>query len=683
MRVSGLFSIVLSFLFLPFPLLADNWNPSSPAFNGMLGLNTVPNARMEQTGTTRFHISTLDPYAHINLGIQIAKPLYINLRQTAEISNLNKEADSLYPGLDLKLRLMQETEHLPEIALGLQSATGHKRMAAEYLAFSKRYKSFDFTAGIGWGRMGSAGHFSNPLKEIHPHFANKRAYDGARPNAANNWFTGDKIGLFGGIEYATPIKHLALKADFGADRYAIEQQSSFQVPAAWSVGLNFTPKEWLNIGGAVIGGEKIMAQLSLNRPVQNWPLQKKSLSPAPPLSRIRPTETRLIQSALDAQKEAMRLSGNTLSVSDHHSLPYQIGHAARHIANHTASTKEEIEITPVLYGLHGPSIKLIRSDLERAILHEQGSPQELWQNTSFETSSHYNETSSPFLPERWRIPALTLETKASLAEEESGLLYRTSLIAGTKQHLPFGFLTGSAFRLNIKDNLHRIHEHRPRVLLPVRSNADDFAQNTISLDRLYLSYTKTILPDLHFAVSMGYLEEMYAGLGGEILYRPFGKRFSIGAEIWEAFKRDPNSRLAKNLNGDHLLTGHINAYYEFPHSNMILKARAGRYLGEDIGGTITLSHHFNNGAELEGFVTATNNADYDLFGGTSHLYNGIRLNLPIGSVKHIPKNSSIRIISSPFGRDTGQALTTPIPLYTLTEPFSMRHISNNWNEILE
>ena len=106
----------------------------TPALQGPLGLNSVPSARMSESGTISIGSSTLDPYLHGYIGFQLDKSLYVGLRQSAEISNLNDDADRLYPGVDLKLRLLDETRLRPAIALGLQSAVGHKRMAGEYLA---------------------------------------------------------------------------------------------------------------------------------------------------------------------------------------------------------------------------------------------------------------------------------------------------------------------------------------------------------------------------------------------------------------------------------------------------------------------------------------------------------------------------------------------------------------------
>src|ERR1700704_2219459 len=64
---------------------------------------------------------------------------------------------------DAKFRLSHETEYVPEIALGLQDFLGTGIYSAEYLAGSKRWGPFDFTLGIGWGRLASRGTFENPF----------------------------------------------------------------------------------------------------------------------------------------------------------------------------------------------------------------------------------------------------------------------------------------------------------------------------------------------------------------------------------------------------------------------------------------------------------------------------------------------------------------------------------------
>lgn len=663
---------------------------------GALGLNTVPSARMDDPGTIRFGLATLDPYAHSFLGVQIAEPLYISLRQTARISDPKEEAERLFPGVDLKVRLIEESRSRPEISVGLQSALGHKRMAGEYIAASKRFYDFDFTAGLGWGRFGSAGHFDNPLKSLHKHFGKSRPLDGEMPNGAEDWFTGEKIGIFAGLEYNTPVEGLSLKLEWGADRYSAEQAAfDYSAGDPWSAGLSYAPYQGISAALAVQGLDKVMARLSLQGPLSGWPDPDAKHRRTTPM---RPYRTGLglpAQMELSAQKDdialhnARLLSLHTaaadLVLKPGSGTPAQLSDAAVHMANHAGPAVEELRLTPRIMGLRGPSVHLQRTGLEKAVARHLGSAEEIWRSTQFdETSSegllHRERREAGFLGARQF--SFTLQNKLSLSEEDSGVLYRTSILAGWRGPQFFGLLdTGQRWRLNLGDNLDRLEDLRLPALLPVRSNEPQFAARSLSVDTLWSSYTNSFTPEVHLALTAGYLEEMYAGLGGEIVYRPFEGRLSAGAELWQVFKRDPLTALNLGLNGDSLLSGHVNIWYDLPLWDTTLKASAGRYLAEDLGGSLHLIKTFKNGAELEGYVTLTDQADFDLFGGTTHAAHGLRLKLPLGGLDHRLQSSSLDTQIKTLGRDAGQRLEKPFDLYETTRPFSKAHMIRNWGDI--
>jgi hypothetical protein len=665
---------------------AHEYMPSSTLF-GPLGLNTVPSARMDEAGTVKIGVSALDPYVHAFAGFQLATPLYINIRQTAEASDLNAKAKRLYPGVDLKLRLLEETGRRPEISVGINAALGHKRMASEYIALSKRYNDFDFTAGIGWGRMGSAGHIKNPLKAISKHFGGDRALDGEMANRPAHWFTGDNVGFFAGVEYFTPIDGLSLKFDYGADRYTVEKQNpDFDAPAPWSIGVVYQPYDWVDMSLALQGTDRVMGRISLKGLLQNWRNKNAKIRSNEP--KLQPRHTGTIAQQEHTNNEGIEALSveSYLALNPYEPAPRQIGYAAIETANQANTKAEEIVIRPSVMGLQGPSVRLLRRDFERALIDNQGSPQEIWNNAEFDTSGK-GAFSRPENTDKSGIFGhnfyLTQLNTLSLSEEDNGVLYRTSAIAGGRGPAFFGFLdAGYALRLNIHDNLDKISDIRPRSPLPVRSDIDVFAQNRLILDHSYLALTHSFTPQLHLSLLGGYLEEMYGGFGGELLYRPFGSRLSYGAELWQVFKRDPYTDFALGLTYDHLLTGHMNMWYEIPHHDLTLQAKAGRYLGEDIGGTLSLHKNFKNGVDLQGFVTVTNKGDFDLFGGTTHAYSGLRLTMPLGGFKYVPKGVSTQLRVEPFGRDTGQALENPLPLYELTRQFSYSHMAQHWLDIL-
>jgi hypothetical protein len=666
---------------------------STPSLMGSLGLNTVPDARFDKTGTIRLQASALDPYMHGSLGVQIAKPVYIGIRQTAEVSHIGARADRLYPGIDLKLKLLNETAHMPAVALGLQSATGHRRMAAEYVALSKRLGNFDVTGGMGWGRMGSHNTVGNPFKLLSTHFAQRRDIYGESPNGPAQWFTGD-AALFGGVAWDTPLKGLKLKADWNGDAYLAERTDpDFHRPQPWSAGFSYSPKDWITFGMAWVGGNKIFGTLSFQSPMERWfgrPASRKANAPFP-AHRSGDGDPKAVDVAASGDgilTESKTAEPHTLTtrlmLRPGASLPMQLGEAVSPMARQGGADIESFEIQPAALGLSGPSVRLTRRDLEQALAHDNGSPQEIWRGTRI--SEPLADASFPDNRSLFGRPiyyGLIVDTKASLSEDDHGTLYRTGIVFEAKHMLSRRWLTGQALRLNIADNLQELHSLRPYSLLPVRSDEDLFAAKRLSVERSYVAWTKSLNADWHAAVTAGYLEEMSAGIGGEILYRPFGKTYAIGAEAWEAMKRDPLAADGMGLNGDHLLTGHIKAWYEIPGTDMTVQAKVGRYLAEDIGATLGLTNTFKNGAKLEAFATVTNKRDENIFGGSTALYSGMRFRLPIGNLPLVPDGSEARFTAAPIGRNTGQAIDNPLPLYELTDQISYRTIADHWGEITE
>jgi hypothetical protein len=216
----------------------------------------------------------------------------------------------------------------------------------------------------------------------------------------------------------------------------------------------------------------------------------------------------------------------------------------------------------------------------------------------------------------------------------------------------------------------------------VRSDASNFAANPVLVDRSYLSWMKTIVPDLHFAATAGYLEEMFAGIGAELLYRPFDSPFAIGIEGWQAHKRTPDTFMALGIEEEGSFTGHLNLFYDIPDTDITAFAKVGKYLGGDYGATAGLQTQFANGMKVKGFVTATDQKDKDVFGESTNIYGGLQLAIPLGDLLFIPQGSEARMKVAPMARDAGQALDKPVSLYDLTEPMSYRHLGRNWQEVL-
>lgn len=657
-------------------------NPS-PNFLGVVGLNTVPNARMEDVGTARISVAAADPYFHTQLGFQINDRLYLGLRQTGETNSLKNEAEHLYPGLDLKFKLIDEKSWRPEMAIGLQSALGHQRMAAEYLVFSKRYENWDLTGGLGWGRLGQRQTIPNPL--LIDHFRdNNRTNDGEKPNSPRDWFNGDP-GLFAGVEYQLPWQDLSIKADWTSEDYDAERtaDNGFGSRKPFAVSLNYTPDRNFDAGIGFLGTDAVLARMSLKTNFKKWPLQDSQLSLLPPVWPGRAAafnEMPAEQSLYGLKIQNIKYSAGSETAEIHldpfQSMPRELSAGWRVMANRSNQGTESLSLTPIYLGLVGENATLNRRDLEK-LEQGKGSAEEIWRNLSFKKGAgdiSHNAYDSHI--------AYTLKEEISPSEEDNGILHRTGLIAtGTQQFLT-NFVAQSAFRLTLFHNLNKLHELRPIAEDPVRSDIDNYTSRPFSAERAFFKGFKTLGQDLHGSFTAGYLEEMFAGLQTEVLYRPWGKKWAIGGEAAHLRKRDYLTTFNLGLMDSSYNTILAHAYYEIPDTDLTFSLDAGRYLAGDYGGGASLQNKFQNGATLKAFITATNQTDPDIYGDDTNMYTGLRFTLPLGSLNNVPDGSSIDVIAAPFGRDAGQKPDTPLPLYETTEKLSYRHLAAHWGDIV-
>lgn len=688
----------------------------TPAATGFLGLNTIPNARMDVSGTVRTGISFADPYLHGYIGYQIATPLSVVLRQTAETSNPFKSPDALYPGLDIKLRLTEEGDTRPALVIGAQSAFGHKRTSGEYIALSKRYHNIDMTAGLGWGRFGTANHINNPMRLFGSHFRKNRDFNDQNANNPENWFTGEHIGLFGGLQYFTPLKGLSIKFDYGADRYTAEQNAfNFDSGSPWAIGASYTLNDFLSADIGFLGDDKIMARLSLQNTLKKWPTQNNALPAPKPFYKERRTDSNIEKMAKNGWLYDPSIGNITilektllfdLYIPKGANTPQHLGRAIRNISTHASPNIEEFQITFHHAGIQGKTLSIIRRDFEKALWHS-GSPQEIWKNSNFTapktTKIHTRETNETSAEEPLEPPPrilkkpfaarltdqltppfeLILDTQFSIAEEETGLLYRTSMIAQKEFRLFKGLHIGGGLRFNMSNNLFDTAAIRQTSPPEIRSDISDFAQTFMSIDTGHVGYTSKISTNTFAAATAGYLEEQFAGVGTEILYRPFKSRVALGIEAWRVQKREPDSHLHLRLENAPITTAFTNVWYELPKEDIVITAKAGRYLFGDLGTTLGFEKTFENGMNLSGNITLSNRQNPDAFGGTTNIDHTLRLSLPLNNLKNAPDGSLIRVKTAPFGRDMGQTLQREDNLYKKTTPLTLGQVYKDWKHITE
>ena len=239
------------------------------------------------------------------------------------------------------------------------------------------------------------------------------------------------------------------------------------------------------------------------------------------------------------------------------------------------------------------------------------------------------------------------------------------------------FLEGTA-TASLYDDFNDIKRTSDSALPHVRSDfADYLKQGKYRIESLMANYYFKLSPVIFGRASAGYLEWMFAGTGGELLYRPFGRRWSLGADLWFVRQRDFDGLL--NLRHYQAITGHVSAYYKLPWHDIQLSASAGQYLAGDKGVTFEAFRRFSTGVEIGAWFTVTNISAAQF--GEGSFDKGIRIYIPFEWVAPFPTRSGYELGLRPIQRDGGQMLLGDRVLYRMMDGADYGLISEEWNSV--
>ncbi len=678
-----------------FPVLADDGRSSLSDWGGV-GLLQMPNARMAPDGSMSGGLTALgDLHRHYAISAQPLPWLEVTARNSAYPSYYGLSE----PGLDLKLRLRREDERGPALVVGGRDVTGSGldlpgkgRFAGEYVALSRRWWDVDLTVGMGWGTLGEAGHLRNPLRFLGGRFRRDRdpsAWPTSRGPRA--WFSGERVALFGGAEWhmpaVGPLEGLSLKLESSGDRFRAQRQDEpgFDPGSRYSLGLSWRPASWADLGAAYEQGRRLMLRLSIRF---DPAVDADRSHPPPPAIGPRPSEGAALSAeaiALVARSRGLparsvRIDGEMATLwldpagGGRLPLAREVGDAARLLADLAPPQVERLRVVTGAAGIESAATTLLRRDLERATGH-RGSPEEIWRTTAVEPSA------GP--PPDWR-PRLDLSTRLvatfDLAELGTALAQRTHTDVMLRGEPMRGLVLGGGLRFDAGSELTPLDTNALPAPHPVRSDLPRYVERPLSLDHAYAAWLASPVDGLTTRLSLGQLEEMYGGFGAEALYQPLAARWAIGLDLNRVWKRRPDSLFGID-DGDARGTGHASLYWEAPGADTTTALRLGRYLGGDWGGTVEVMRRFDGGIGLTANATWTEGPDggQSRFGGRMDW--GLALVVPIGASAWMPVGGTVETAVRTLGRDAGQRLRQPLPLYDQRVPGGYGRLAGTWSRL--
>jgi hypothetical protein len=197
----------------------------------------------------------------------------------------------------------------------------------------------------------------------------------------------------------------------------------------------------------------------------------------------------------------------------------------------------------------------------------------------------------------------------------------------------------------------------------VRTNIRQYLTTSdVTMPNFQLTGTKVLAPDVFGMAYAGMLESMYAGVGGEVLYRPYGERWAFGVDV--NWVRQRGFRQDFALRGYKTVVGNATVYLNTGFHDVTLAASVGRYLAKDYGVTLDVSREFDNGVRMGAYATLTNKSGKQT--GEGSFDKGIYFSIPFDLL--LPRSSRARasFMWEPLLRDGGARLNRRYSLYDMT-----------------
>lgn len=258
----------------------------------------------------------------------------------------------------------------------------------------------------------------------------------------------------------------------------------------------------------------------------------------------------------------------------------------------------------------------------------------------------------------WDVaPRLSLQ----LGDPSRTLRWQSSLAAGARVELGAGFAVAGALQQALFGNLSG-GLPSDSVLPHVRTDYAEYArEGETAMSALYAERIWNLAPDVFARATAGYLEPMFGGASGEVLWRPQDRSFALGLDLNWVKQRDYDQKLG--FRDYSVATGHVSLYADLPVWNLYGILRAGRYLAGDWGATIEIGRRFDSGIEVGGFATFTNVSAAEF--GEGSFDKGLYIRVPLELFGRQSRSVG-SVLIRPIQRDGGQRLSVDNPLWEVT-----------------
>ncbi|AVJ55266.1 YjbH domain-containing protein [Idiomarina sp. OT37-5b] len=659
---------------------------------GGVGLLQMPTARMAPVGEFTASYYDNDEYRRMALSMQLfpwleATIRYNDIRTRLYSSSPGFSGNQTYKdrGVDVKLRLLQESYWLPELSIGLRDLAGTGKFAGEYLVGSKRFGPVDVTLGVGFGYLGNADDFANPFCEISTEFCQRGTGTSGRGGEfeVDDWFSGN-AAVFGGLEYQTPWQPLRIKLEYDGNDYHDEPSGTPVLQdSRWNYGVHYRVSDNANLQLSYERGNTLMFGFNL-RTNFNTVTQAKNTPPIaapenPPVVAVNELDFKDIalsvynQSGFYPRKIDISDNGKVVTLYGYQGMyrkhKMAIDRAAAVLANRLPVTVEEYRFVDDVWDMQLAEVRVDAAKYKRAFYRADFTSRYEDSYKLVEPSRQPATTAYQYQRQLgWPNVGLRPYLEQAFGSPENFYMYQLRLDAYadwvvSDKLLLNGIISGSL--LSNYDDFNFLVDNYNTDVPRVRTYVREYAtQSDIWLNNLQATYFEQLGDNWFASAYGGYLERMFAGVGSEWLYRKVGAKWAVGVDINYARQRSFESHFG--LRDYDVVTGHATAYWQPSFlKGTLLKVAAGRFLAGDKGVQVKFEKQFDSGIIVGAFAARTNLSAEEY--GEGSFSKGFYVSIPFDLFQMNHSAGRARVGWTPLTRDGGQMMGRSNRLFPLTD----------------
>ena len=459
-------------------------------------------------------------------------------------------------GFNIKFLYRPKNKNLPNLALGLDDFAGTGYFTREYLVATSTYKKIKISTGMGWGKFTGQNAFENPLKQISTSLADRPLISsniktGGAPTY-DQWFRGD-VSLFGGIEYFfTKPNSLKLKVEY--DPYDYLDFSANKRPDAIyrlrkkdsniNIGLSYPINKYLNIDLSYIKGNQLNLSFNLAITFNDNLSKKPDFAPLIKQRDTNPTSkpifyrellNNLNNNRLLLQTSTLYDNGNldiAISTADHRNSIRSSSYAA-FIANKVANENKidlgTITVSNINVGTELHNITYIANYFDE----NNPTPIEIIiRNSTLKPGEPGGFLDDEFKP-KIEFPVIFSSISPTLVSHignpEKFFFGGINLQHVSEVQFSRNLLLTSELNTRIYGEFNNTITGPDSEMQHVRTDIVEYLkEDDLFISRMQVDYIFSPYKHFFAKLSGGIFENMYGGLGGEVLYKPFFSNFSIG-----------------------------------------------------------------------------------------------------------------------------------------------------------